>query len=219
MRCVLTTPCIRWIFRCQSRGGWPEVVRHPIVIDDNAVHLSPIPLPSPPFLSTGRISFDKRSRKLSGQATLAMWTPWSRASLETPTTLARQEIWLHCGANFLLSGAIGQPGHPLIPFGEDCGPATGVAIGIHRLSQFHSGIASIQTGSDNVRRRRRRPFVSWFKDTARRGKMSVITIFRQSRRTALFLLVWFLLQDRRKKGSDEVFGPPVFGEFRYLSCQ
>jgi hypothetical protein len=73
----------------QLGSGRQEAIRHPVVLDDNAVHAAPISLPSPSFFSTGRISFDIRSRNLSGQAILAMWTPGSRAFLETTTTLAR----------------------------------------------------------------------------------------------------------------------------------
>jgi len=76
------------IFR-QLWSGRQEVVRHRIVPDGYAVDTAPIPLPSPAFLGTRRISFDIRSRNLSGQGMLAMWTAGRRAFPETTTTLAR----------------------------------------------------------------------------------------------------------------------------------
>jgi hypothetical protein len=130
----LTSPTLLELamFR-QLRSGRQKVVRQSVVLDHNAVHVAPILLPSPSFLSARCISFDIRSRNVGRQGTLAMWTPWSRAFLEATTARARQEKWLHCCTNFLLSGAVRQPGHPFIPLGEDRGFTARIAIGVHRL--------------------------------------------------------------------------------------
>jgi hypothetical protein len=53
------------IFR-QLRSRLLEVVGHSLVLDDYAVHVTPISLPFPTFLSGGSIGFDVRSCSLSG---------------------------------------------------------------------------------------------------------------------------------------------------------
>ena len=73
----------------QLGSSGQEVVRHRIVPDGYAVRAAPVPLPSPAFFGTRRIGFDIRSRNLSGQGMLAMWTAGRRAFPETTTTLAR----------------------------------------------------------------------------------------------------------------------------------
>jgi hypothetical protein len=107
-----------------------EVVIHSFILDDYAVQATPIFLPSPAFLSAGSVGFDVGSRRFSGQRLAAMRTTGSRAFLETPTALARSEIWFHCCANLLLSGAIGQLRSPLIPLRQNGRSPTGITIGV-----------------------------------------------------------------------------------------
>ena len=67
----------------QLRSRVLEVVSHALLLDDNAVHVTPISLPFPTLLGTGSIGFVIRGCHLSGQRVVAMWTAGNRPSFGT----------------------------------------------------------------------------------------------------------------------------------------
>jgi hypothetical protein len=96
-----------------------EIVYDPQAIENDAIYVAPVPLPSPALLGSWSLRFNVRSSPVSRKRLLAMWATW-RASFQEPATArAILKMCLHlCGyfrlCTFYASGPF------LTPAGQKC---------------------------------------------------------------------------------------------------